>query len=80
MNKPENIGVLEGELLTVKEVIEMAQVSRNTLYRDIKSKKIRAIYFGRNVRFRRDDAEQYAESKRSSKWVNTWEKKKNSTQ
>ena len=64
--------LLKGELITIKELLEMAGVSRNTLSRDIKSKKIRAIYFGRNVRFQKEDAEVYAESKKNSKWVNLY--------
>ena len=65
------------ELVTIKDVLEMASVSRNSLYRDIKSKKIQAIYFGRNVRFKREDAERYAEEKKGSKWVKLWKEKKN---
>lgn len=71
--------MLNGELLTIKEVIGMAQVSRYTLFRDINSKKIPAIYFGRNVRIKKEDAEKYAEDKKNSKWVNTWKDKKSGT-
>lgn len=72
--------MLEGELVTIKDVMEMSGVSRNTLYRDIKSKKIQAIYFGRIVRFKKEDAEKYAEQKKDSKWVKLWKEKKASTQ
>lgn len=72
--------MLHGELLTVKEVLEMSGVSRYTLYRDINSKKIPVIYFGRNVRFKIQDAENYAKEKKGSRWVNLWKEKKSSTQ
>lgn len=71
--------MFDSELLTVKEVLEMSGVSRYTLFRDIKSKKIPAVYFGRNVRIKREDAEEYAEAKKHSKWVNR-EWKNDSTQ
>ena len=72
--------MFDDELVTIKEVLEMSGVSRYTLYRDIKSKKIYAIYFGRNVRFKKEDAEKYAESKKDSKWVNKWKEKDSTRQ
>ncbi len=56
-------------LLTIKEVLEMAKVSRYTLYRDIKSGKIPAMYLGKNVRIKESDAVAYAEAKGQSKRV-----------
>lgn len=72
--------MLDSELLTIKDVLDLSGVSRYTLHRDIKSKKIPAIYFGRNVRFKREDAEAYAEKKKNSKWVNTWKQKNDTIQ
>ena len=71
--------MFDSELLTIKEVLEMSGVSRYTLFRDIKSKKVPAVYFGRNVRIKREDAEEYAETKKNSKWVKR-EWKNDSTQ
>ena len=61
--------ITEEKLLTVKEVLEMSGVSRNTLSRDIKSGKIKAVHFGRNVRFKENDARAYAEDKKQSNWA-----------
>lgn len=61
---------MNGELITIKEVLEMAGVSRNTLYRDMNNGKIKGIKFGKGVRISKEDAEAYAEEKRNSKWVN----------
>ena len=52
---------LDEKLLTVKEVLEIAKVSRYTLHRSVKSGKIPAIYIGSNVRFKESDAMAYAE-------------------
>ena len=57
------------KLLTIKETIEMAQISRFSLYRDIKSGKLPALYFGKNVRIKESDAIAYAEEKSKSKRV-----------
>lgn len=68
-------------LLSVKEVLDITQTSRNQLYRDLKTGKITAIHFGRNVRFLPEDVEKYEEYKKKSKKVQVWkEKKKNITQ
>ena len=56
-------------LLTIKEVMEMAGISRTTLKRDIDNGKLEAIYINRNVRFRKADVEEYVEQKKQSKWV-----------
>ena len=63
------------KLLTVKEVIELSRVSRYTLYRDIKSNKLPAVYLGRNVRIRECDAVSYAAEKGQSKRVAYYKKK-----
>lgn len=55
-----------GKLLTVKEALEIAKVSRYTLYKDIKSGKIKSINFGRNVRFREEDVLAYAKLERKT--------------
>lgn len=60
---------IEAKLLTINEVLELSKVSRYTLYRDIKSGKIPAIYIGRNVRIKESDAIKYAEAKGNSKSV-----------
>ena len=57
---------LDEKLLTIKEVMELSQVSRYTLYRDIKSGKIPAVFFGRNVRIKESDAHAYASEKENS--------------
>ena len=61
-------------LLTIKEVLEMSNVSRYTLYRDIKSGKIPAVYLGKNVRIKESDAIAYAEMKGQSKRVAYYKK------
>lgn len=60
---------VESKLLTIKETLEIAKVSRYTLYRDIRSGKIPAIYVGRNVRLKESDALAYAQEKNESKHV-----------
>lgn len=67
------------EYLTVKEVMEMAEISRHQLYRDTKSGKIQSVNFGKNVRYKRADAEEYAEMKKQSKKVQLWKEKKDIT-
>ncbi len=57
------------KLLTIKEVMELAGVSRYTLYRGIRSGKVPSIQFGRNVRIRESDALAYAEAMGASKKV-----------
>lgn len=57
------------KLLTIKEVLSISKVSRFTLYRDIKSGKLPAVHFGRNVRIKESDANEYAKEKGSSKRV-----------
>lgn len=56
------------DLYTVKEVVELAGISRALLSRDVKNGKIKAIHFGRNVRFERADVERYIEEKKNSRW------------
>ena len=52
--------MIDDRLVTIKEVVERASISRYTLYRDIKAGKIPVIYFGRTVRIKEKDAEAYA--------------------
>lgn len=61
--------------ITIKEVLEMAKVSRYTLYRDIKSGKIPSVNFGRNVRIKESDAVKYAGLKEQSKNVSYYKNK-----
>lgn len=61
--------------LTIKEVIDLSKVSRYTLYRDIKSGKIPAVYLGKNVRIKEGDALDYAAEKGQSKRVAYYKKK-----
>ena len=65
------------KLMTIKEVLEQAGVSRYTLYRDSKNGKIKAIYFGKNVRYRESDVKDYVAEKRNSKSVNYYKRKEN---
>lgn len=58
---------LGAKLLTIKEVLEIAGVSRFTLYKDIKSGKVPAVHFGKNVRIKESDALAYAEAKGNGK-------------
>lgn len=67
--------MFDSKLLTIKEVLDISQVSRFTLYRDIKSGKLPAIYIGRNVRIKESDAHTYAEVKGNSKNVAYYKKK-----
>lgn len=67
---------LKGKLLTIKEVLEIASVSRYTLYRDSQNGKIEPIYFGKNVRYREADVIKYAESKKQSVHVNYYKQMK----
>ena len=57
---------LTSKLLTIKEVIEMAHVSRHTLYRDIEAGTLPAIYLGRAVRIKESDAKAYIELKEAN--------------
>lgn len=57
------------KLLTIKEVMALAGVSRFTLYRSLKSGKVPSIQFGRNVRIKESDARAYAEKMGASKKV-----------
>ncbi len=45
--------------LTVKEVAKLLGVSRNTLYRLVRSKKLRSIRVGRQIRVPRSALEEY---------------------
>lgn len=67
-------------LLTINEVLKIAGISRNTLYRDIASGKIKVIKFGKNTRFKKSDVDAYAKNKKDSKRVQVWKEKKNTTQ
>lgn len=62
------------KFMTIKEVTELAQISRYTLYRDIRSGKLPAVYLGRNVRIRESDAFEYAKEKGHSKRVAYYKK------
>lgn len=66
------------KLLTIKEVIALASISRFTLYRDIKSGKLPAVYVGRNVRIKESDAVEYAKEKSNSKSVAYYKEKEGS--
>lgn len=46
-------------LLTVNEVLEKADISRWTLHKDTEAGRIKAIHFGKNVRYRKSDVEEY---------------------
>ena len=72
--------MLKGNLLTVNEVLEIAGISRYTLYRDSRSGKIKPIKFGKSVRYREEDVERYAEEKKQSYLVNYYKQKKEKEQ
>ena len=65
--------------MTVKEVLELSEVSRATLHRDTKAGKITAYKVGRNVRYSKSDALLYAEIKKESTRVQTWKAKRKAT-
>lgn len=65
------------KLLTIKEVLGISKVSRYTLYRDIKSGYVPAVYLGRNVRIRESDAIKYANAKGQSTLVQYYRNKEN---
>ena len=66
---------MDTKLLTIKEVLEISKVSRYTLYRDIKSGKVPAVYVGKNVRIKESDAIAYASEKGNSKRVAYYKEK-----
>lgn len=66
---------MDSKLLTIKEVLEISKVSRYTLYRDIKSGKVSAVYIGKNVRIKESDALAYADKKGISKRVAYYKEK-----
>jgi len=68
--------MLKGNLLTVNEVLEIAGISRYTLYRDSRSGLIQPLYFGKNVRYREEDVMRYAEEKKKSYRVIYYKQKK----
>lgn len=68
--------MLKGNLLTINEVLKMAGISRYTLYRDSRNGLIKPIYFGKNVRYKEEDAKQYAEEKKQSIRVIQYQQKK----
>lgn len=57
------------KFLTIKEVQEMAGVSRYTVHRALASGRLPSLHFGRNVRIRDSDARAYAEEMGNSKKV-----------
>ena len=64
---------------TVKEVTEMAGISRTTLNVDIERGLIKPFHFGRNVRFKSSEVDEYIKQKQQSKWVSLHCGKKNIT-
>lgn len=68
--------MLKGNLLTVNEVLKIAGISRYTLYRDSKSGLIKPIKFGKNIRYKEEDAKRYAEEKKQSAKVIVYQQKK----
>lgn len=57
------------KLLTIKEVMEMSKVSRQTICRDIKIGKLNTVCLGKNIRIKESDAVEYSEAKEQSKMV-----------
>lgn len=65
------------KLITQEELLEMANVSRNTLYRDIKSGKIKCVKLSRKAnRFYESDAIEYAKEKKNRGRSEKWKKEK----
>lgn len=52
--------------MTVKEVSELLKVSRLTVYRWIKSKKLPAIKIGKEFRFAKGEIEKFLNTMRTS--------------
>ena len=67
---------LKEKLLTINEVLEIAKISRHTLYRDTRDGIIPSIKFGKNVRYRESDVMRYAEEKSQSNKVKYYINKK----
>ena len=58
MNKPKLT-----RLLSIKEVIEILNISRATLYRMIDAGEIKAYKIGKGVRFKQEEIEEYINSR-----------------
>lgn len=63
------------KLLTIKEVMAQAKVSRYTIYRDIKAGYLPAIHLGRNVRILESEAKRYADKKGNSIFVTSYKER-----
>lgn len=69
------VGEKRDKLLTIKEVLEMSKISRYTLYKDIKSGKIKTVCLGKNIRIKESDAVEYAKAKEKSVFVASYRKR-----
>ena len=57
---------MDNQYLTVKEVTELLKVSRLTIYRWVKSKKLPAIKIGKEFRFAKGEINSFLNSMRTS--------------
>jgi excisionase family DNA binding protein len=57
--------VMEGKLLTVEEVADKLQVSRDVVWRLIRQKKLVAYRISGSLRIRPDDLQKYLDSQRT---------------
>ena len=60
-----------------KELMELAGVSRQTVYVDIKKGDLNAHKFGKSLRFTEEEVNRYVEKKKGSNFVKAWKQKKN---
>ena len=68
--------ILFEEMVTQKELLEMSGVTRQTLHRDIQTGKITCIKInGKENRFIKEDAIEYAKDKKERGRSEEWKKK-----
>ena len=58
---------MDNQYMTVKEVCQLLKVSRLTVYRWIKFKKLPAIKIGKEFRFAKGEIEEFLNTVRTSK-------------
>jgi putative molybdopterin biosynthesis protein len=58
---------MESKFMTIKEVAELLQLNKMTLYRYVKAGKIEAYKVGKDLRIRREDFEKFLETIRMGK-------------
>lgn len=58
---------MESKFMTIKEVAELLQLNKMTIYRYVKAGKIEAYRVGKDLRIKRDDFEKFLETIRMGK-------------